>query len=79
MTRKCINCKWQGEVAGADNRCPVCGDNTVELAEEVKEPKPKKHKFDLDGDGDFDKDDKKIAAKVLASGKRKKKKKFWKK
>lgn len=34
----------------------------------AKKKKVSKVKLDLDGDGDFDKDDKKIAAKALATG-----------
>ncbi len=77
MTRKCINCGLESEGPFDDlNHCPVCGDNTEELVVEKpqkvkKETKP--HPLDLDGDGDFHKDDKSLAAKVLASGRRKKK------
>ena len=48
-----------------------------ELADLVSSSKPKKEKnpLDLDGDGDVDKDDRSIAGKVLASGRRRKSKK----
>jgi len=51
----------------------------AELAEAIsaKNPKKKKEKdpMDLDGDGDVDKDDRSIAGRVLASGRKKKKSK----
>ncbi len=79
MVYKCINCQWQGEETN-DRFCPVCGDNVEVLApvEEIK-PKPKRNILDLDGDGDVDKDDRSLAGKVLASGRRKKKKSIFRK
>ena len=72
---KCTNCSWEGEEAvGPLNHCPICGDNTEGIVSEPKE-EPKENILDLNGDGVFDSKDKKIAGKVLASGRRKSKRK----
>jgi uncharacterized Zn finger protein (UPF0148 family) len=79
--RKCINCIWKGEVAVKPlNTCPVCGDNTITLVEEVEKPKQsvkeqgKKTNFDLNNDGVVDEKDISLAGKVLRKAKYIKKK-----
>lgn len=75
---KCTNCVWDGEeeeTKGPLKHCPVCGDNTSDSIVK-KEPVVKKEEemnLDLNGDGVFDKKDKSIAAKVLATKKKKRK------
>ena len=67
--RKCINCSWEGEEPiKPHNTCPVCGDNTEDMGGD----KSSKLDMDLNNDGVVDKKDRTIAAKVLASGRRKK-------
>jgi hypothetical protein len=61
----------------AENRIMV-KDFKAELAEVVannKKPKKKDNPLDLNGDGVVDADDRSIAGKVLASGRKSKKKK----
>jgi len=75
---KCINCAWQGPIESTDtverkgwiNVCPVCGNNTEQMAlpPEVKEKVLDGP--DLDVDGDFDTDDVSIAGRALAKGKK---------
>lgn len=71
----CKNCGWQGEseqtVNGHYQNCPVCGDKTEEIVDinKVVESPKEVVENDLNGDGVFDKDDKKIAARALASSK----------
>jgi rRNA maturation endonuclease Nob1 len=72
--RKCINCVWEGDnVKSPWMFCPVCGDNTKEIVKSTPEVQiqTKETKMDLNKDGLFNRDDKKLAAKVLATGKRK--------
>ncbi len=81
MTRKCINCGLESEGPfDVLKHCPVCGDNTEEMVVEKPKEKPKKETkkpdisdLDLNKDGKVDDKDRSIAGRVLASGRRKKK------
>ena len=75
MKFRCNNCGWIGEELVKEKFCAVCGDHRVEEYIPIDVPKKVENPLDLNNDGVFDKKDKSIAAKVLASGKRKK----WKK
>jgi len=72
--RKCINCSWEGdEKLDSFNHCPVCGDNTVEVAKEIKAKRAKKSiNMDLNNDGKVDENDASIAGKVLRKFSKKK-------
>lgn len=70
MTKyKCPNCDNEEDSETPLTYCGKCGDNTTEIGESSK----KEISLDLNNDGKFDKEDKKIAGRVLASGKRKRK------
>lgn len=83
--RKCINCPWEGKDSEVNDlrHCPTCGDNTIQLSvdkvevpEEKPKPKPKprrkkKDNFDLNQDGKVDEKDFSLAAKALASRRKK--------
>lgn len=71
----CKNCKWQGDTPmGPLNHCPVCGDNTEQIAN-FDEPVPVNPKpvdiLDLNRDGKVDEKDASIAAKSLANARHK--------
>ena len=77
--RKCINCKWEGELTvGILMHCPECGDNTeeIELEALVEEPKrkskKKKDNFDFNNDGKVDAADFSLAERALARRRKKK-------
>lgn len=64
---KCTNCSWEGDNAVQGRFCFVCGDNV----EVIGKPKDT---LDITGDGKFDKKDLSKAGKVLAKGKKGKRK-----
>lgn len=35
MVRKCINCSWEGDAKWPNYHCPICGDNTEEIAKDI--------------------------------------------
>lgn len=74
MSLKCTNCSWSGEEAGPAGFCPVCGDVITKTGMHIAEEPKVEETFDLTGDGKVDEDDKSLAAKVLATKSRRKKK-----
>ena len=83
--RQCKNCVWQGEEHQTRNslkHCPVCGDWTNEIPEEIKilsevplqkpilvkiEESKKEEVLDLNKDGKVDIQDQKQASSMLSS------------
>jgi len=82
--RICDNCLWEGEDIKVNDlgHCPNCGDTTrqtsvdvVDVPEEKPEPQTrklkKKNNFDFNKDGKVDEEDFSLAAKALASRRKK--------